>query len=187
MIKHGTMRKKQEAITDDIAVGKQVIDTLFQPPIARSTFYKKVKEGVVVKCRAVDGYYMLNVTRRNLGLPQIDVLDFRERHGRDDRITFPMENRLAVVAMAVLLPELVRMYPPSFFPEWLSDGEVRKVKALAEALQPELEKAGGPLEQLLFAGGVIWGADLNAHKSADPNSLYDKAEQALIPGESAPS
>jgi hypothetical protein len=176
-------RKSSAQIHDDIAVRKEAIDALFQPPIARSTFYKKVDQGVVVKCRAVDGYYMLNVTRRNLGLPQIDVHDFRERHGRDDRIAFPIEKRLAVVAMAVLLPDLVRIYPPSFFPEWLSDAETTKVRELAEILRPELEKAGDPLEQLLFAGGVIWGADLKAHKSADPKSLYEKAERAFFPEE----
>ena len=154
-------KSKRERLTfDDVAVRKEGIDALFKPPIARSTFYKKIEEGVIVKCRGVDGYYRLNATRVNLGLPPTEVEAYRRRErAREKDISFTLDQRLALVAIAVPVPEIVHLYPLTFFPEFLTSEEESEVMRLVTKLSPEVEALPTTLERIFFAGGLLWASE----------------------------
>lgn len=157
--------KKAAVIQDDVAVRKDVIDTLFDPPIARSTFYKKVDDGVVVKCRGIDGYYRLNATRAKLGLPQVDVQAYRAQNRKSVReVAFTADQQLGLTAVAILVPEVVRLYPLPFFPISLTPEEEARVMELAAAMKPGVEALESLAERLFFAGGVVWAGEALAQE-----------------------
>lgn len=74
------MRKQKGPMPeDDVFVGAPEIMGLLSPSIKKSTFYALVQEGVIVKCKHVKRYYMLNMTRSQLNLPPVDIQAYRAR------------------------------------------------------------------------------------------------------------
>jgi hypothetical protein len=152
---------KRDLIDDDLMVRKDQIDALFNPHLGQSTFYKKVASGEIVKCRIIEGFYMLNATRRNLGLPPVDVEEYRRKHELDVQIAFPIERRLAVVAMSCIVEGFDKLYPPSFFPQHLNESHKEFILAMVKGLKPFLDAEPDYLLRLFMAGGMIWSADFS--------------------------
>lgn len=47
---------------------------MFSPPLPKSTFYDRVREGKITPMKQCSGYYLLNVSRVRLGLPPLKSL-----------------------------------------------------------------------------------------------------------------
>jgi len=74
-----TPKSKFEAhIEDDIAVMREEICSLFNPPPGKTSFHDWVNKGHIVKARSITGYYLLNATRVRQGMNPIDVRKYRE-------------------------------------------------------------------------------------------------------------
>jgi hypothetical protein len=60
-----------DPLTIDFAVRREIITSLFAPPIGKSTFFDLVKRGKIAKVGGLRGYYRLNESLRRLGLPAV--------------------------------------------------------------------------------------------------------------------
>ena len=52
----------------EFAVTFETIRHFFYPPLARSTFHDLVNRGKIIPLKALRGYYLMNESRRRLGL-----------------------------------------------------------------------------------------------------------------------
>ena len=158
-------RKQQPPIESDLAVRKEAIHALFHPRIARSTFFKKVEEGVIVRCRAVSGYYLLNATRRNLALPLVDPEAIRRRQRREAWLAVGLRKRLTLAAMAKLVPSLPYIYPPDWFPGLLTDEEAHWISRVTDRLRGVVEEQPTLQRKLAVVGGILRAEEVTRRDS----------------------
>jgi hypothetical protein len=71
--------KLESHIEDDLAVKRETIIKLFDPPPGKTTFHEWVNKGAIVKARNLKGYYLLNATPVRLGMNPIPMKDLRDR------------------------------------------------------------------------------------------------------------
>ena len=63
--------------TDDFSefpVKREKFCGMFSPPLPKSTFYDRVREGKITPMKQCSGYYLLNASRVRLGLPPVKEL-----------------------------------------------------------------------------------------------------------------
>jgi hypothetical protein len=62
---------KNESLKDfpEFPVKREVICSMFTPPLPKSTFYDRVNEGKIIPMPKLSGYYLLNASLHRLGLP----------------------------------------------------------------------------------------------------------------------
>lgn len=155
-----TLKTTSSDNTDDVAVRKGIIDRLFVPPIARSTFYKKVGEGLIVPLPHVEGYYYLNATCRALGFPRKDIKEFlAEEETENGSTILDKEQRLHLLAMAILVPELFLIYPISVFPDVVEPEEMKRVEEWVRDLRAHVEQVPDCITRMVIVGGAIIAFD----------------------------
>jgi len=82
-VRVGVMSKensKQEEFPE-FAVKFETIRHFFYPPLPRSTFHDLVNRGRIIPLKGLKGYYLMNETRRRLGLsvlPEVPSPDAEE-------------------------------------------------------------------------------------------------------------
>ena len=129
-------------IEDDIAVRKEEILQLFNPPPGKTQFHEWIRRGKIKKARDLGGYFLLNATRKHLGLPLVDIKAFREKRESVDK---GLKNR-QLLYLATLdttaeeLPDLVDSFKPITsadgcpdylrFPEVLLESEIEKIRIM---------------------------------------------------------
>ena len=67
---------KNESLKDfpEFPVKREVICSMFTPPLPKSTFYDRVNEGKIIPMPKLSGYYLLNASLHRLGLPLVKEL-----------------------------------------------------------------------------------------------------------------
>ncbi|MCH7225003.1 hypothetical protein [Haloferula sp. A504] len=55
----------------EFPVKREVICSMFTPPLPKSTFYDRVEEGKIIRMAEMPGFYLLNATLHRLGLPLV--------------------------------------------------------------------------------------------------------------------
>ena len=70
-------------VKDEILVKREVIMALFNPPLPKSTFHDRVKRGEFASSK-VPGHYLLNATRKKLGMPLLDAKALRAELAQAD-------------------------------------------------------------------------------------------------------
>ena len=63
--------KKPSDDFPEFPVKREVFCAMFTPPLPKSTFYDRVKDGRIVALKGVPGYFLLNESRRLMGLPPV--------------------------------------------------------------------------------------------------------------------
>ena len=61
----------------EFGVKRDFICELFTPPLPKSTFYDRVKEGKIIPMKELPGYFKLNASLARLGLPLLKQLPAR--------------------------------------------------------------------------------------------------------------
>lgn len=70
-------RKVEKENMDDFIefpVKREKFCAMFSPPLPKSTFYDRVREGKITPMKQCSGYYLLNISRVRLGLPPLKQL-----------------------------------------------------------------------------------------------------------------
>ncbi|MCU0781120.1 MAG: hypothetical protein MUF04_08480 [Akkermansiaceae bacterium] len=65
--------------TPDFAVRRNYFDRFFEKPLSSSTFHDLVNKGLIVRMKALKGFYLLNASLRRLGLPPVGKIDAPDR------------------------------------------------------------------------------------------------------------
>ena len=81
---------------------------MFTPPLPKSTFYDRVKDGRIIALKGVPGYFLLNESRRLMGLPPVlDLPGEHSSHSLEDitRLAFTLIDPLTFPAPPWLLGE----------------------------------------------------------------------------------
>jgi len=138
---------------DDVAVRKEGIMELFNPPPGHTTFYDWVKKGRIVQARDVSGYFLLNATRKRMRMPLVDVAEYRRR--RMDQPKGLKNSQLLYLAVTHCDPRLVSFSAPPQFPvpDSLTMEELDKIEILQREhlkLMEHLEE--GPMQTVYRQG-----------------------------------
>ena len=150
-----TSKSKFEAhIEDDIAVNREEICSLFNPPPGKTSFFDWVNKGHIVKARSIKGYYLLNATRVRQGMNPIDLQSYRQAiqstpqglHGR----------QLLYLAVLNTSPQHQLLAPPPFpMPQALEYDDLRRIEQFEAEHVKQLEAFKDPLEQSSYQIGVL--------------------------------
>lgn len=62
-------KKLTPADFPEFPVKRGFLCSMFNPPLAKSTFYDRVNEGKIVSMKGFPGYFLLNASLHRLGLP----------------------------------------------------------------------------------------------------------------------
>jgi hypothetical protein len=80
----------------EFPVKREVICSMFTPPLPKSTFYDRAKEGKIIPMPELPGYYLVNASLHRLGLPLVRQLpDPPEQRSIEDlvRLAFSLIDR----------------------------------------------------------------------------------------------
>lgn len=172
------MAKKLQA-EDDLFVRRETILSFFDPSPSRSTFYEWVDQGLVIpggNAKALKGYYKLNESLARLGLPMVDVNEWRKAKSLGDE--YKRTRCLYVSVMAIFVEELLLTHseePADHLNAKEMDQMVRVFKAHQPYLDPDFppfQKDGVayPIkdlkERLAYVGGVLSSLDWKFKKLA---------------------
>ncbi len=110
---------------------------LFNPSMKPSTFHDWVKRGKFVACKDVRGYYALNQTRQKLGMPLVDIAEYRQKLAGEEASERSQE--LFHAGLAVTVPEAIDAKLPIKLPAAMTREESEQVLALYKALYKHLQ------------------------------------------------
>ena len=150
-----TSKSKFEAhIEDDIAVNRDEICSLFNPPPGKTSFFDWVNKGHIVKARSIKGYYLLNATRVRQGMNPIDVRKYREAI---KPISKGLHNRhLLYLAIIRTNPQFEKRADHLFdIPQTIEGNDLHKIEQFEAAHVKQLEALKDPLEQSSYQMGVL--------------------------------
>jgi hypothetical protein len=148
-------KSKFEAhIEDDIAVKRDEICSLFNPPPGKTSFFDWVNKGHIVKARSIKGYYLLNATRVRQGMNPIDLQSYRKAIRSTSK---GLHNRqLLHLAVISTNPQLKKLAPPLFeIPQTLEDDDLRKIEQFKADHLKRLQTLKSRLEQDTYQMGAL--------------------------------
>ena len=111
----------------------------FDPPMSSTTFHRWANEGRFASS-GVPGRYLLNKTRKKLGLPPADTRPFMERI--EDISTNKREKQLFQAALAVTIPECIDAGLPIELPSEMTTKEATQVMKKHKELYETLASHG---------------------------------------------
>ena len=100
--------KKPSDDFPEFPVKRKVFCAMFTPPLPKSTFYDRVKDGKIIPLKGVSGYFLMNKSRRLMGLPPVlDLPHEHKSHSLQDitRLTFTLIDPITFPAPPWLLGE----------------------------------------------------------------------------------
>ncbi|MDP0497980.1 MAG: hypothetical protein Q7Q73_17400 [Verrucomicrobiota bacterium JB024] len=110
---------------------------LFNPPLPKSTFHDRVKRGEFASSK-VPGHYLLNATRKKLGMPLVDAKAYRAKLAQADESE--RARQLLHAALAVTVPEAIEAGLPLTLPSAMTLSEGETVLSKHKAFFSELER-----------------------------------------------
>ncbi len=147
-------RNPEDDFKDDVAVRRERIQALTDPPVPKSTFFDWVKKGKVVRAKGLRGYYLLNKTRKKLGLPQVDVSRQPETQ---DPFTPNSDRSLTFLALGMIVQEALSVFVEEEVPELITMRDFFLVEAIVRKHKPALAEIKDPVERLAYVGGALAG------------------------------
>ncbi|MFT7541543.1 MAG: hypothetical protein ACI9K5_002513 [Gammaproteobacteria bacterium] len=131
---------------------------MFTPPLAKSTFYDRVKDGKIIALKGVSGYFLLNESRRLMGLPPMLELP-REHKSRSlediTRLAFTMIDPMSFPAPPWLLGE-----------DAITAGDFGHANLLVEKHRSKIEAIGHIHLKLAYFSGTLDAAALTERSSS---------------------
>jgi|GEM_PF-2514853 len=157
MAKSFPKAKTESVVEDDIAVRREEICKLFDPPPGKTAFHDWVNKGTVVKARGLTGYFLLNATRKKVKLPPVDVVSYRKQG------TSPANRKLQLVYVALMLivPEMTAVINDIELPDALSLAEAIEIKRIAAAHREGALEQGELYFQVAYCRAVLDAEVLN--------------------------
>lgn len=148
----------EKAPKDDICVRKLAINQLFDKPLPDSTFHDRVNRGEIRPSR-IRGYYLLNATRINLGLPEIDIQEYRRSQSHKANTT----RMLVFTALATLLPEHVVTQGLPFEPlaDSMTSLEIQRVQDMVATFSEKIKACGDDEAQMIYTvNGALMAVEM---------------------------
>lgn len=150
-------------IEDDIAVRKEEILELFSPPPGKTQFHEWIRRGKIKKARDLGGYFLLNATRKHLGMPLVDVKSLREKREGVDKT---LKNRQLLYLAAKAADPFYGEKLPKYFeePETLTEKEVEMIEDLKEQILNSAEFVSDhPMELSAYRLGLLSALEHSAY------------------------
>jgi hypothetical protein len=138
---------------DDIAVRRDEICKLFNPPPGKTAFHDWVNKGKIVKARDLTGYFLLNATRLRLRMPPVDVKAYRRDYSAEQQAQ--RELQLRYIAVLELDDRMLHVMPDIPFPGALTQSDITEVLNLLDALRPNYATVEGDLQKASFCKGFL--------------------------------
>ena len=139
---------------EDILVKREAIMVLFDPPLPKSTFHDRANRGEFASSK-VSGYYLLNKTRKKLGMDPVDVAEYRQKLAsiKDSE----RQRQLFHAALAVTVPEAIDAKLPLELPSEMTREESETVLAKYKSLHQHLKelKLTGKDARVGFVAGEL--------------------------------
>lgn len=145
------MPSEDPHLEDDLLVCRERILELFDPQPSKSTFFDWVNKGTIVKARGLQGYYLLNASRKKMRMPPIDVAAYRKR----DAESMNRQIQLVYVAMTMIVPEIVSIINEFELPEVLTPREIIEIRRLIEAHRESALEQGELQFRMVYCRAVL--------------------------------
>ena len=149
---------------DDIAVNRETISALFDPPLSESSFYRKVNAGHIAMAGDLRGYYLLNATRIRNGFPEVNIKNYREAANQENKEE--KERLLRHAALLCIDEQIALLLPYVDFPDSLDHDGVKIVQSFIDDLKPAYAAAESDLERLAVFKGWIDGNTSSKYPSS---------------------
>ncbi|MBC2596287.1 hypothetical protein H5P28_18625 [Ruficoccus amylovorans] len=168
--------KKMSNLSDDIFVTRDTLLESLGLKLTDSTFFEWGHKGLLVRA-VVKGYYKLNATRANLGLPLADLKEFRQQLEREhERHNQAWQRKLLFTALSILSEEAL-ICPADDIPLRLTPKDMEVVAKHYAVHRPFLEipppsatispstaptcLLTDPIERLHYVGSVLDAHDMS--------------------------
>lgn len=140
---------------DDIAVKKETILKLFDPPPGKTQFHAWVNKGKIKKARDLGGYFLLNATRVHQGMPPVDIKAYRLNLKKRTRAY--RKKQLLYAAFIDLDSALEFAFDDIELPETLETREVDFVCKASRSICKHFEVLGirDRYEKTIFCKGLL--------------------------------
>jgi hypothetical protein len=138
---------------DDIAVRREEICKLFNPPPGKTAFHDWVNKGKIVKARDLSGYFLLNATRLRLRMPPVDVKAYRKDYSAEQQAHRKLQ--LRYLAVLELDDRMLQVMPDIPFPGELTQSDIDEVISMLAELRPQYETVEGDLPKASFCKGFL--------------------------------
>lgn len=147
-------KSSNEAIEDDLLVRRDAIMALFDPPIGTSAFNVRKNNGEFVSSK-VRGFYLLNKTRKKLGMPPVDISGYRVEQEKVDETQLLRERYF--LALTLVVPEALEVFTERNLPETLSFRDAETIQGMVKRYRDDLEVNGinDTTARLAFVGAAL--------------------------------
>ena len=151
------MPNEDPHLNDDLLVNREKILEMFDPEPSRSTFFDWVNKGTIVKARGIQGFYLLNASRKKLRMPPLDVSKYR----KEEILSEDRRFQILYTAMSMLVPEIVAVINEVEFPEVLTPSEITEIRRLIEAHRESLAEQGEVHFRMAYCRAVLDAEKIN--------------------------
>ena len=141
-----TPSKTSSSSLPEYGVCRELINSVFDPPLARSTFHDLVNKGQIVPMKGLRGFYRLNDSLRRLGLREVPNLPrSADRSGED----------LVRLAFTLIDPDLFPSPPWLLFENAIDQTLVDHVLRIAEKHRDPITSLDSVVAKIAYFSGVL--------------------------------
>ena len=156
--------------SNDLLVRKEAILEFISPKPSDATFYRWVNEDRVVSAGEFRGYYLLNATRKKLGLEPVDVKTFMEHRSSNESL-YRYVWLIFHAACSFKHGLVVNCKPWYPEPEYYTLQDKDKFEKIMDSLTKSWTKCGGEDQHPYFISHMMIGVDLLAELLVPPEKI----------------